>query len=305
MADIEISVDAGTSKRLLTAGKYCDKNILVSASGGAASPVIEPLEVTENGTYTAPAGVDGYSPVTVNVTNGQEPEPPDDGKTRLYINVPANVIPDRPPPRNQVPLYIKQTVANGVIIDWGDSTEAETLPGTGAVNTTHNYEKAGNYVISLEPTNGCVLDFGDDSSSNCVLGGTKTQTKYYSSLLRRCILGKNISIGKYAFRSCGFTSIFIPNSIETIQNNAFNSCYSLTSVLVSESVTNIEYGVFAQCTQAKEYHFLSKDPPVLGSTTVFLSIPPDCIIYVPKGRGDVYKTATNWTIIADQIQEEP
>lgn len=67
MADIEISVEGGTSKRLLTAGKYCDKNILVSASGGA-SPVIEPLEVTTNGTYTAPAGVDGYSPVTVNVS---------------------------------------------------------------------------------------------------------------------------------------------------------------------------------------------------------------------------------------------
>ena len=67
MADIEISVDAGTSKRLLTAGKYCDKNILVSASD-AASPVIEPLEVTENGTYAAPAGVDGYNPVSVNVS---------------------------------------------------------------------------------------------------------------------------------------------------------------------------------------------------------------------------------------------
>ena len=71
MADIEISVDAGTSKRLLTAGKYCDKNILVSASGGAASPVIEPLEVAENGTYTAPAGVDGYSPVTVNIVESE------------------------------------------------------------------------------------------------------------------------------------------------------------------------------------------------------------------------------------------
>lgn len=34
---------------------------------GAAEPVIEPLEVTENGTYTAPEGVNGYSPVTVNV----------------------------------------------------------------------------------------------------------------------------------------------------------------------------------------------------------------------------------------------
>ena len=29
--------------------------------------VIEPLEITENGTYTAPDGVDGYSPVTVEV----------------------------------------------------------------------------------------------------------------------------------------------------------------------------------------------------------------------------------------------
>ena len=35
-------------------------------SGGT----IEPLEVTENGTYTAPEGIDGYSPVTVNVAGG-------------------------------------------------------------------------------------------------------------------------------------------------------------------------------------------------------------------------------------------
>lgn len=34
------------------------------------SPVINPLSVTENGTYTAPSGVDGYSPVTVNVSGG-------------------------------------------------------------------------------------------------------------------------------------------------------------------------------------------------------------------------------------------
>lgn len=68
MADIEISVDAGTSKRLLTAGKYCDRDILVSASGGAAEPVIQPLEVTANGVYNVPAGVDGYNPVSVNVS---------------------------------------------------------------------------------------------------------------------------------------------------------------------------------------------------------------------------------------------
>lgn len=36
-------------------------------TSGGSEPVISALEVTENGTYTAPEGVDGYSPVTVNV----------------------------------------------------------------------------------------------------------------------------------------------------------------------------------------------------------------------------------------------
>lgn len=71
MADIEISVDAGTSKRLLTAGKYCDRDILVSASGGAESPVIQPLEVTANGVYNVPTGVDGYNPVSVNIVESE------------------------------------------------------------------------------------------------------------------------------------------------------------------------------------------------------------------------------------------
>lgn len=35
-----------------------------------STPVINPLSVTANGTYTAPSGVDGYSPVTVNVPTG-------------------------------------------------------------------------------------------------------------------------------------------------------------------------------------------------------------------------------------------
>ncbi len=64
---INIEVESGTTKTLLTAGKYCDKNIKVTAKSNVTQPNIQSLEITENGTYTASNGVDGYSPITVNV----------------------------------------------------------------------------------------------------------------------------------------------------------------------------------------------------------------------------------------------
>lgn len=46
----------------------------VNVSGGG-SAVVQPLSVTQNGTYNPPAGVDGFSPVTVNVSGGGDVEP--------------------------------------------------------------------------------------------------------------------------------------------------------------------------------------------------------------------------------------
>lgn len=168
MADIAITVDGGSSKRLLTAGKYCDKDILVTATGGQP-----------------------------------EPEPPADGKTRLYITVPANSMPDRDPPRNQVPLYISQTVANGATIDWGDGSDPETLPGTGSVNTTHTYQTAGDFVITLDPAEGCELGLGHGSSSYCVMGPTNNNGRVYCNMLQRVVIGDSVtSIDSYAFQYC-------------------------------------------------------------------------------------------------------
>ena len=44
--------------------------VLMGGSGGGN---IQPLNVTQNGTYTASGGVDGYSPVTVQVSGGDDP----------------------------------------------------------------------------------------------------------------------------------------------------------------------------------------------------------------------------------------
>ena len=39
-----------------------------SVQWGGGSAVVQPLSVTQNGTYNPPSGVDGYSPVMVNVS---------------------------------------------------------------------------------------------------------------------------------------------------------------------------------------------------------------------------------------------
>lgn len=44
----------------------------ISEISVGSDPVVQALEVTKNGTYTPPEGVDGYAPVTVHVPLDEE-----------------------------------------------------------------------------------------------------------------------------------------------------------------------------------------------------------------------------------------
>ena len=166
----------------------------------------------------------------------------DDGATRLHIRI-ATVG------RMTVPLYIGQTVANGVSIDWGDGSAVETLAGTGNVNTSHTYAEPGDYVISLIPDDGCTLSFGAGSSSYCVMGATDDYGKVYCNMLHDVSVGKNVnSIGDNAFSYCqSLASITIPDNVTSIGGYAFQSCYSLASIAIPDSVTSIESYAFQSC----------------------------------------------------------
>ena len=166
----------------------------------------------------------------------------DDGATRLHIRI-ATVG------RMTVPLYISQTVANGVSIDWGDGSMAETLAGTGNVNTSHAYAEPGDYTISLMPQDGCKLSFGNGSSSYCVMGPTGNNGKVYCNMLQEVYIGKNVTpIVTYAFQNCySLASITIPDGVTAIGADVFQNCYSLASITIPDSVKYIEGYVFQNC----------------------------------------------------------
>ena len=333
----------------------------------------------------------------------------DDGSTRLYITI--DVL-----GRTTIPLYFSQTVANDVVIDWGDGSATETVEGTGAVNTSHTYTSVGDFVIKLKSTTG-TMTLGDTANKRNIFGfsptSSDTSKNYILNRLKKVELDSNVELNRsfndcyclsclliskgfsmYSFTSYSFnkTAIkfivfpdpiyFINNSIQgsnlvsvsvpytltnlydyafantklkditlptevgsmgsfaflntnletifiyatyisnrafgqnyylqnvvlseglgAIKSTTFEQDYCLTNVTIPSTVTSIEYNAFHYCTAMKEYHFKSTTPPNLSGTTN-LTVPEDCIIYVPQGCAEAYKAATNWATYADKIMEE-
>ena len=165
-----------------------------------------------------------------------------DGKTYLYIKIAEKG-------RMTVPLYFSQSVANGVVVDWGDGSASQTFSGTGDQNISHTYAEVGEYTISLNPLSG-TLGLGSNTSSYCVMGNTSfSSNTAYRNMLKAVEVGKNVtSISKYAFRyCCSLASIVISEGVTSIGSNAFNNCYSLASIVIPESVTSIGNDAFNVC----------------------------------------------------------
>lgn len=392
MADISINIDSGSSKRLLTSGKYCDRNILIM-SIDRTLPAICKKDVNfydYDGTLVASYLLDEISTLSdlptplshtgltfqgwnYSLTEIKSTERPldigatyntNDGKTRLYINV----------PRSGEKLYIRinQNIANGVTVDWGDGVR-ETSSESGNIEFIHTYDQSGDFTISLDPNQGCELGLGWSQNSSCLMGEASNKTRFCSNMLKKVEIGNNVTIiAPYAFYHCYYlTTISIPNSVTTIGTYVFgycyslrsvcipdsimsinkyfftncytlsdislpsviailddrafyncyclssfstpadvvtigmyvfNSCYSLNRICMSDRVVTIGTSAFNNCYGLKEILFFGLTPPTI-TTTTFNGLPKDCIIYVPRGAASTYKAATNWTSVADRIQE--
>lgn len=138
-----------------------------------------------------------------------------------------------------------------------------------------------------------------------------TITYIGSRAFNNCIALKNISfpdsitaISLAVLGGCSaLTSFTIPNNVKTIGSSAFYGCEALTSLTIPSKVSSINSAALQiGTTEAKAtITMLSTTPPTIATNT-FKTARLEKII-VPKGTEATYKAATNWSALADYIQE--
>ena len=241
--------------------------IIKKGSGGGGGVTInnqsKSVDIVENGTteVTADTGYTGLGKVTINTNvassgGGSDIPVIGDGKTYLYIKIAEKG-------RMNVPLYFSQTVANGVTIDWGDGSAPQTLSGTGNVNTAHTYADVGEYVISLNPADGCTLGLGHRKVDFCAMGPVSTyDANYgYTQMLVAVEWGHKASVTEFAFYNCQSLKTVIitaPLNLINLNEYTFCKCTSLANLrFASDLPVVLKTNSLSQCVSLEKLEFSS------------------------------------------------
>ncbi len=103
----------------------------------------------------------------------------------------------------------------------------------------------------------------------------------------------------YAFYNCdSLTKIAIPNGVNRIGGYTFADCEKLEKVVLPESIASIDGRAFADSHNLTRVTLKAPTPPVLKTSSY---IPATCIFEVPAESLAVYKAASEWSNIANQI----
>ena len=115
----------------------------------------------------------------------------------------------------------------------------------------------------------------------------------YGEEIKDVVIPNSVTSIGYTFRGCrGLTSVTIPNSVVSIEDEAFYGCSSLTSVTIPNSVTSIGYEAFYG---SKLHNVLVKnETPPSFSNSFSRNIYNHTILYIPNGSWDEYVFNSDW-----------
>ena len=186
----------------------------ISKEGGG-DITVEPLSVTQNGTYTADTGK-AYSPVSVDV-----PQPSGS------INITSTAQTD-------VSAYATAQVVDADLVASNIKKDVDILGITGT------YEGGGGGADPSLYEENAITDMVIPS------GITSIRQRFYyaqTSLETLKVSDSVQTIGEQAFRNCtSLTDVEIGTGLTRLENSAFNGCSNLTSVTFKSTTPPANYG---------------------------------------------------------------
>lgn len=291
MSDINIAVDSGTSKRLLTSGKYCDRDIVVTATGGGG---------------------------------GDEPIP-QDGKTRIFISLDdVNKTPLLGVcPNGTVTIDWGDGTENSTMSGTSTTTLVQ-VPHEYAKGGDYVIALSVDGQFSFSPPSSTSANLVMSILRS--VDGYDRNYPYFNAI-KKLIIGNGISkIEERAFSSCvSVESVEIPggvkmisynafyggkslkevilhDGVERILDSAFSDCYRLGKVVFPASINYIGAKAFANCYGVRIYDFSRhKTIPQLPMSTTFDRIVSDTQILVPAVLYDSWVAASKWSMLASYI----
>ena len=107
-------------------------------------------------------------------------------------------------------------------------------------------------------------------------------------------------IGTQALGFAGITSVSLPNTLVTIESDAFNGCSSLTELTIPASVTSLGNFILNNSSVSK-LTMLATTPPSTASKTFLNFGTSNVTLYVPEGCAGNYAAAP-WNTFKEIIE---
>ena len=133
-------------------------------------------------------------------------------------------------------LYFTQSAANGVMIEWGDGSSAETVSDLNA-NASHTYSGPGDYYVIMTADDGVTWSPGTLISNvdYCLVGEFDYEKSVTYPMLTAFEPYKDCRFDvKYGLFSCtSLTRIKIPSDVTFIAEAVFSCCVGLRHVITT------------------------------------------------------------------------
>ena len=318
MSEHNITIESGKSLKLKTAGKYCDRDIVVTASGSSGGEEKSSFAkfVERSITEITADDLKGCSYVAdygfYNLCSNSKDDKikkltlPNSVKTlgiygfayagveEIILNegitdIGANCFMSCKSPIIEIPT---------TVTSMGDYTfqyyEGQVKWREGSQLTVIGEDVfSGSRMTSIELPNS-IIEIGSDA--------------FYNASFSNIKLSSNLqTIGYRAFYMGKFLNIELPDSLISIHGRAFADCTLLENIIIPQNVQKMNEGqsqgyTFDGCTALTTVTILPKTPPKTG-WSIFNNCTALTKIIVPKGSLDAYKSATNWSYYADYMEE--